>query len=122
MKEKILNFISDNPYCKIGDLCSQYDGKKKDLMELLKTLEIEGDIIKEDDSFILPSTLGLLKATIVSVKKHCAFALIDNEAALKRFYRKNGTVILHPENPKYEDIIPEELVIQGIVKHVIHSY
>ena len=79
MKEKILNFISDNPYCKIGDLCSQYDGKKKDLMELLKTLETEGDIIKEDDSFILPSTLGLLKATIVSVKKHCAFALIDNE-------------------------------------------
>ena len=79
MKEKILNFISDNPYCKIGDLCSQYDGKKKDLMELLKTLEIEGDIIKEDDSFILPSSLGLLKATIVSVKKHCAFALIDNE-------------------------------------------
>ena len=79
MKEKILNFISDNPYCKIGDLCSQYDGKKKDLMELLKTLENEGDIIKEDDSFILPSTLGLLKATIVSVKKHCAFALIDNE-------------------------------------------
>lgn len=79
MKEKILNFISDNPYCKIGDLCSQYDGKKKDLMELLKTLEIEGDIIKEDDSFILPSSLGLLKATIVSVKRHCAFALIDNE-------------------------------------------
>ena len=79
MKEKILNFISDNPYCKIGDLCSQYDGKKKDLMELLKTLENEGDIIKEDDSFILPSSLGLLKATIVSVKKHCAFALIDNE-------------------------------------------
>ena len=79
MKEKILNFISDNPYCKIGDLCSQYDGKKKDLMELLKTLEIEGEIIKEDDSFILPSSLGLLKATIVSVKKHCAFALIDNE-------------------------------------------
>ncbi|MGM9808896.1 MAG: ribonuclease R [Bacilli bacterium] len=79
MKEKILNFISDNPYCKIGDLCSQYDGKKKDLMELLKTLEVEGDIINEDDSFILPSTLGLLKATIVSVKKHCAFALIDNE-------------------------------------------
>ena len=79
MKEKILNFISDNPYCKIGDLCSQYDGKKKDLMELLKTLEIEGDIIKEDDSFILPSSLGLLKATIVSVKKHCAFALIENE-------------------------------------------
>ena len=48
-------------------------------MELVKTLEVEGDIIKEDDSFILPSSLGLLKATIVSVKKHCAFALIDNE-------------------------------------------
>ncbi|MGM9858337.1 MAG: ribonuclease R [Bacilli bacterium] len=79
MKEKILNFISDNPYCKIGDLCSQYDGKKKDLMELLKALEDEGDIIKEDDGFVLPSSLGLLKATIISVKKHFAFALIDNE-------------------------------------------
>ena len=58
MKEKILNFISDNPYCKIGDLCSQYDGKKKDLMELLKTLENEGDIIKEDDIRIEEEYMG----------------------------------------------------------------
>ena len=66
----------------------------------------------------------LVVATICNDAKDgdIVVALIDNEATLKRFYRKNGTVILHPENPKYEDIIPEELVIQGIVKHVIHSY
>lgn len=66
----------------------------------------------------------LVVATICNDAKDgdIVVALIDNEATLKRFYRKNGTVILHPENPKYEDIIPKELVIQGIVKHVIHSY
>lgn len=66
----------------------------------------------------------LVVATICNDAKDgdIVVALIDNEATLKRFYKRNGSVILHPENPKYEDIIPEELVIQGIVKHVIHSY
>lgn len=66
----------------------------------------------------------LVVATICNDAKDgdIVVALIDSEATLKRFYKRNGSVILHPENPKYEDIIPEELVIQGIVKHVIHSY
>jgi len=31
--------------------------------------------------------------------------LIENEATLKKFYRKNGTVILQAENDKYEPIV-----------------
>lgn len=31
-------------------------------------------------------------------------------------------VILHPENPKYKDIITKDVTIQGIVKHIIHSF
>ena len=49
-------------------------------------------------------------------------ALIDDSATVKTYYKKKGKHILHPENPKYEDIIPDELVIQGVVKHVIHNF
>lgn len=48
-------------------------------------------------------------------------ALIDDEATLKRFYMdpKNKTFILHPENDEMEDIIVDNLVIQGIAIKVI---
>lgn len=49
-------------------------------------------------------------------------ALINDSATVKRLYRKNGYAILHAENPKYDDIVTKELTIQGVVKHVIHSY
>lgn len=48
-------------------------------------------------------------------------ALVDDESTLKRFYRdtKNKRFILHPENEKYDDIIVDNLVIQGIVTKVL---
>lgn len=49
-------------------------------------------------------------------------ALIDDSATVKTFYKKKEHVILHPENPKYKDIITKDVVIQGIVRHVIHTY
>lgn len=49
-------------------------------------------------------------------------ALIDNEATIKRLEKKKGYALLHPENPDFEDIKTDHLVIQGIVKHVIHSF
>lgn len=49
-------------------------------------------------------------------------ALINDSATVKRLYRKNGYAILHAENPKYDDIITKELIIQGVVKHVIHNF
>lgn len=49
-------------------------------------------------------------------------ACIEDSATVKTYYKKGGKVVLHPENPKYDDIYPEELIIQGIVKHVILSF
>lgn len=48
-------------------------------------------------------------------------ALVDDESTLKRFYQdtKNKRFILHPENEKYDDIIVDNLVIQGIVTKVL---
>lgn len=48
-------------------------------------------------------------------------ALVNDETTLKRFYKdtKNKKFILHPENEKYEDIIVNDLIIQGIVTKVL---
>ncbi len=48
-------------------------------------------------------------------------ALIDNEATVKRYFKKKNKIILHPENPQYEDIIVDDCKIQGIVKRIVHK-
>ncbi len=80
MKEKIIKYVQDNPYATFGNLCAIYDGRKNDLLLLINRLVEEGDLIKEDDTFLTPYNLGLIKAQIVSVKHHFAFAsLADSE-------------------------------------------
>ncbi len=79
MKEKLIKFVQDNPYCTIGNICANFDMHKKDLMLLLTMLEVEGDLIKEDNTYITPYNLGLIKARIVTVKHHFAFASFDND-------------------------------------------
>ncbi len=49
-------------------------------------------------------------------------ALINDSATIKRYFKKDKNFVLHPENPDYKDIIAKELKIQGVVKHVIHSF
>jgi len=49
-------------------------------------------------------------------------ALIEDSATVKRLHKKKDYIILHPENTKYKDIITKEATIQGVVKHVIHSF
>lgn len=78
MKEKILKYVQDNPYVTFGNLCAIYDGRKNDLLLLINRLVEEGDLIKEDDTFLTPYNLGLIKAQIVSVKHHFAFASLAN--------------------------------------------
>lgn len=49
-------------------------------------------------------------------------ALIEDSATVKTLHKRNGHIYLHPENPKYKDILADNVIIQGIVKHVIHSF
>lgn len=49
-------------------------------------------------------------------------ARVDDTATVKTLERKNGKNILHPANPLFKDIETDNLAIQGIVKHVIHSF
>lgn len=50
-------------------------------------------------------------------------ALIEDQATVKRYYpKKNGEIILHPENDKMKDIVVENCNIQGIVVGCIKTY
>ena len=46
-------------------------------------------------------------------------ALVEDEATLKRFRPREDHVCLHPENSRYEDIIVDSCLIQGVAVKVI---
>lgn len=48
-------------------------------------------------------------------------ALIDDEATVKRFYKKDGKIILHPENDTLNDMVFDDVVILGTVKGLIRK-
>ena len=51
-------------------------------------------------------------------------ALVDDSATVKRFYRKNGQIILHPENETLSDMVFEdgEVAILGKVVGLMRNY
>ena len=49
-------------------------------------------------------------------------ALIDEEATVKRFFKKRNRIVLHPENKEYKDIIVDNVQILGKVISCIHNF
>lgn len=49
-------------------------------------------------------------------------ALIDDSATVKRFYKKDGKIILHPENDNLSDMIFDDATILGIVKGLFRKF
>ncbi|MBQ6921709.1 MAG: transcriptional repressor LexA [Clostridia bacterium] len=71
---------------------------------------------------------GIYDKDIIIVKKsetaengEIIVALIDDSATVKRFYKKYGKIILHPENDSMKDMFFDELQILGIVKGLIRK-
>ena len=46
-------------------------------------------------------------------------ALVGDEATLKRIYREDGHIRLHPENETMEDIFVDRCIVQGVAVKVI---
>lgn len=46
-------------------------------------------------------------------------ALVDDEATLKRFCPADDHIVLHAENPTFDDIIVDHCIIQGVAVKVI---
>ena len=49
-------------------------------------------------------------------------ALIDDSATVKRFYKRDGHFVLHPENDAMDDIIVDEVSILGRVVGLVRSF
>lgn len=69
---------------------------------------------------------GIETGDLVVIRKQtCAedgqivVALVEDEATLKRLYREEGKVRLHPENAEMDDIIVDDCIIQGVAVKVI---
>lgn len=71
-------------------------------------LEVSGDSMIED---------GILSGDTVVIRKQSdarngqtVVALVNNEATIKRYYRRDKKIELHPANPAYEPLIIESMV------------
>ena len=69
---------------------------------------------------------GIETGDLVVIRKQaCAedgqivVALVEDEATLKRLYREERKVRLHPENAAMDDIIVDDCIIQGVAVKVI---
>lgn len=49
-------------------------------------------------------------------------ALLEDSATVKRFFRRDGMCILHPENEAYADIVAENVVILGKVIGLVRAF
>ncbi len=83
-------------------------------------LTAEGDSMI--NAGIQAGDLLVVKVCNTAENGNIVVARIGDSATLKRYYKKDGYFVLHPENPKYKDIITKELDIQGVLKYNIHSF
>ena len=71
--------------------------------------------IKENDTIIVRGQETAENGEIV-------VALVEDSATVKRFYRRGGKIVLHPENDEMEDMIFDDVMIIGKVKGLIRKF
>ena len=71
---------------------------------------------------ILENDIVIIRQQSDAVHGEIVVALIGEEATVKRLWRRDGTVMLMPENPAYEPIVSPEMSILGVVKAVYREY
>ena len=101
-------------------------------------IELPETLLKKGEYFILNVEgdsmieAGIFDGDQVVIRKandanngEIVVALIDNnEATLKRIFKRGQQVALQPENSNYKTVIygPDRIQIQGVLKHLIRSY
>ena len=69
-------------------------------------LRVKGDSLK--DAYIFSGDIVIVNPNITPLNGHIIVALLNDEALVKRFYKKKGLIELHSENPDYKPIIIEK--------------
>ena len=49
-------------------------------------------------------------------------ALIEDSSTVKRFFKRDGKIVLHPENQALSDIVLDDVVILGIVQGLYRKF
>ncbi|MBR1677586.1 MAG: transcriptional repressor LexA [Clostridia bacterium] len=89
----------------------------------------------DDDTFMLKVKgesmieAGIYNGDKIIVKKQntaqngeIVVAYFDESATVKRFYKKDGKIILHPENRTMTDIVLDDVTILGTVKGLLRKF
>jgi repressor LexA len=86
-------------------------------------LRVKGESMKDDGIF--PGDLVVVRKQGTARNGQTVVALVNNEATIKKYYRKAGRIELHPANAAMKPIIvssQDEFSIQGIVAGVIRHF
>lgn len=83
-------------------------------------LTVKGDSM--EGRRIFDGDIVLIDGSATPEHRNVVAALVDNEATLKTFLRRDGKPWLRAENPRYPDPIPAwDLRIQGVARAVIRQ-
>ena len=80
-------------------------------------LRVRGDSMIE--AGIYDRDMALIKPQKTAENGEIVAVMIDDEATIKKFYRRKGRIILQPANPRYEVIVVEKGVEVSIIGRVI---
>lgn len=86
----------------------------------LFALNVKGESMVEIG--ILDGDIVVAKQTSYAYDGEIVVAMIDEEATVKRFYKKDGRFMLKAENKNFSPIIVDEVTILGKVISCIRSY
>jgi DNA polymerase V len=74
---------------------------------------------------ILDGNLLVVDLSLTPSSGDIVIAIIDGELTVKRFIRRDGSVILKPENPRFKEIVfkeGQELQVWGVVTATIKKF
>jgi repressor LexA len=86
-------------------------------------LQVRGDSMIDDH--IQNGDYIIIQESVIAIDGDLVIAYIDNNATLKRFYKKNNRIELHPSNPDFDTIVvnPEDdFRIGGKLLSVLRKY
>jgi repressor LexA len=82
-------------------------------------LRVQGDSMIEAD--IQDGDKIVVRRQQTAENGEIVVALIDDGATVKRFFKRNGKIILHPENPRLDDFVLDDVQILGKVIGLVRN-
>lgn len=83
-------------------------------------LKVSGDSMINAD--ICNNDVIIVQKTETAENGDIVVALVDDSATVKRFFKHEDKICLHPENDNMEDMLFDNVVILGLVKGLIRKF